>query len=77
MTPDRIKLKLSAWLFGIMTSVFVSLWLLQKPLTTPVITPVYAVIWLALTLIPFGAALLGRARFDLKYTPHSGMTTTA
>ena len=77
MTPDRIKLKLSAWLFGIMTSVFVSLWLLQKPLTTPVITPVYAVIWLALTFVPFGAALLGRVRFNLKYTPHSGMTTTA
>lgn len=57
--------------------VFVSLWLLQKPLTTPVITPVYAVIWLALTFVPFGAALLGRVRFNLKYTPHSGMTTTA
>lgn len=77
MTPDRIKLKLSAWFFGIMTSVFVSLWLLQKPLTTPVITPVYAVIWLALTFVPFGAALLGRVRFNLKYTPYSGMTTTA
>ncbi len=53
--------KLFTWLLGVLTSVFVSLWLLGTPHILPIYNRTESIIWLTASIIVFGCSLLGFA----------------
>lgn len=58
-TQPHIKWKLSAWLLGVATSVFVSLWLLGSPHTIPLADWTTAILWLVVSMLVFACSFVG------------------
>ncbi len=62
MTKRYIIAKMLLWLFGILTSEFVALWLLGVPHTPPTENIIALFIWLITSLIVFTWCILGSAK---------------